>query len=240
MLLLLLSTLASAVSPDELLGVVERTTALRAQRQGAAPPAIPAATYERVAKGETVSALTQVPGRTTKVAWGAVLVAAPVGRVWSAVNDFSGRTDYSKVSYSQVQAGEHCGSGRQVFQYLPVGFPVSDRWWVSTLTVNRALWSASGGQVRELWFRASTDPAALRTDEARARAGAATPVGASEGAWFLIDVDGRHTLVEYHAYSEPGGSVPVSFANAFATGGVKGTLDAMVKLVAADPRCPQD
>lgn len=238
MLLLFLSLVAGAADPPDLRPTLDQVAALRPQRQAASPPTIPADAYDKAARGDVVTGLAQVQGGS-KAAWGVVVVDAPVGRVWAAVNDFSSRTDYSKVAFSQVQQGEHCGSGRQVFQYLPVGFPVSDRWWVSTLTINESLWQASRGQLRELWFRASTDPALIRTDEARAKSAEGVPVGKSEGGWLVIDLGGGRTLIEYFAYSEPGGSVPTSFANAFATGGVKGTLQAVAKLAHADPRCPE-
>lgn len=236
---LLLALLAPAATPDDVAAAVARSSSWRSQRQAAHVPVIPADSYRRAAAGEVVTGLEAAPSGNGKVAWGVVFVRAPVGQVWSAVNDFSSRTDFSKVAFSQVQVGQHCASGRQVFQLLPVGFPISDRWWISTLVINQPLWQASKGAMRELAFRASTDPAGLKTDEARTRAAAATPVGRSEGAWLVLDVGGGTSLVEYHAASEPGGSVPQSFANAFATSGVKGTLEAVVKLVAADPRCPQ-
>jgi len=239
MFLLSLTLFASAADPPDLRAALAKVAEHRAQRQASAPPTIPDDAYDKVARGDTVTGLTQGPSGS-KAAWGAVLVDAPIGRVWSAVNDFSSRTDYSKVAFSEVQQGAHCGSGRQVFQYLPVGFPVSDRWWVSTLTINRALWQASGGRMRELWFQASTDPGLLRTEQAKAKAAEGVPVGKSEGGWLVIDAGAGRTLIEYFAYSEPGGSVPTSFANAFATGGVKGTLQAVAKLAHADPRCPED
>lgn len=233
----LLALVSQAGSPD-VVGTVDQIRELRVLRRAANPPPIPPVTYEKVAGGQTVSSLDKVEGLDQRAAWGVVLVPQPIGRVWSAVNDFSDRTDYSKVDFSEVQHGEHCGSGRQVFQYLPIGFPVSDRWWVSTLRINHELRSKSDGRVRELYFSASTDPDLLQTDAARAKAADGVPVGRSEGGWFLADVGGTHTLLEYHAYSEPGGSVPTSFANAFATSGVKSTLEAVVKLADADPRCP--
>ena len=237
MLVLLLSLSAQAEVP-ELDAIIERARPLRAKRKGANPPPIPPETYAKAQSGQTVTSLDKVEGVDRKVAWGVTVVPYPIQQVWSAVNDFSDRTDYSKVEFSEVQQGEHCGSGRQVFQYLPIGFPVSDRWWVTTLRINEDLAQASGGSVRELYFRASTEPEKLKTEAAREKAESGVPVGFSEGAWLLIAAGDDHTIVEYHASSDPGGSVPTSFANAFATGGVKSTLEAVIKLAGADPRCP--
>ncbi|TVQ89919.1 MAG: hypothetical protein EA397_13230 [Deltaproteobacteria bacterium] len=236
-LVLLLSVWAQADVPD-LAPIIERVEPLRAKRRGANPPPIPPETYAKVQSGQTVTSLDKVEGVELKVAWGVTAVPHPIQRVWSAINDFSDRTDYSKVEFSEVQQGEHCGSGRQVFQYLPIGFPVSDRWWVSTLRINDDLAQASEGSVRELYFRASTEPEMLKTEAARQKAESGVPVGFSEGAWLLIAAGDAHTIVEYHASSDPGGTVPTSFANAFATGGVKSTLEAVIKLAGADPRCP--
>lgn len=239
MLLLALSALACAVPATEVTAAVEATAKHRVHRMAHSAPSIGQENYAEAATGQNVTGLTAANAQGKRAAWGLTVIDAPIAQVWSAINDFSDRIDYSKVSFSQVQQGTHCRSGRQVFQYLPLGFPVSDRWWVSTLTINEPLRARSDGAMRELAFEATTDPSALKTDEARQRAAQAVPVGASQGGWLLVDIGGHSTLIEYFAFSEPGGSVPTSFANAFASSGVKSTLEAVAKLTAADPRCPE-
>jgi hypothetical protein len=64
------------------------------------------------------------------------------------------------------------------------------------------------------------------------------PVGFSKGGWLLIDLDGTHTFVEYTAWSDPGGSVPVSFANSFAASGIKDTFKTMTQLAKDGAHCP--
>ena len=48
--------------------------------------------------------------------------------------------------------------------------------------------------------------------------------------WFLVDLDGASTVVEYYVWSDPGGSIPAGSANLFARGSITDTLEAMARL----------
>jgi hypothetical protein len=235
---LLSALLAAAVSPDQVAAAVDATAQARSLR-GSSPPSLDAQVYARAAEGEVVTGLQKVPDHPARKAWGVALIDAPIDTVWSAINDFSARTEHGALSYSEVQTGQHCGPERTVFQYLPVGVPmVSDRWWVVTLTINSAIAEATGGAMRELATSARGDLGRVRTDAARAMAAEGTPISFSEGGWLAVQVDEGHTLVEFHVWSDPGGSVPAGLASSFATGGVKDNFEALRAIIADGPRCP--
>jgi hypothetical protein len=58
-----------------------------------------------------------------------------------------------------------------------------------------------------------------------------------EGAWYLRDLDGNNTLIEYYTWSDPGGSVPAGLASSFSSSSIAKTLDAMVALANAGSFC---
>ena len=238
MIWLLCTWLAGAVDPAAVTSAVTETASARAQR-GIAGPTIPSDAYLKAAKGQSATGLERVSGSSAKRAWGVTIVPAPISRVWAAVNDFSSRTDLTATSFAEIQTGAPCASGREVFQYLPIGVPmVSDRWWVARLTSTPAVWKASDGRVRELVSVATDSAERLAKPQAKAMAAKGTPIAFSKGGWLLTDVDGAHTIAEFHVWSDPGGFVPAGIASSFATGGVKDNLEALQTLVRQGPSCP--
>lgn len=238
MIWMLLTLLSGGVEPEAVTGAVSKYATARAKR-GIAGPTIPTTAYSKVAAGDRATGLERVTGSNAKRAWGVTLVPAPIGTVWAAVNDFSNRTDLTATSFAEIQTGKACTSGREVFQYLPVGVPmVSDRWWVAKLTSTSAVWQASGGKVRELVSVATNSDDRLVTAKAKEMAAKGTSISFTKGGWMLTEVDAGHTLAEFHVWSDPGGFVPAGLASSFATGGVKDNLIALEELVRQGPSCP--
>lgn len=239
MIWILLSSLALAGPPAEVVTQAVRDTAAARAARTSAPPTIPMDAYTKAAEGERPTGLERVPGHAARKAWGVTVIDAPIDKVWAAINDFSSRTDLSAVSVSEVQTGTHCASGRTIFQYLPIGMPmVSDRWWVVRLTVNRALWNQTGGRMREMTSASEDGEGVLQTALAQAKAADGTRIAFSKGGWLAIDVDGSHTLVEFHVWSDPGGYVPAGLASSFASGGVRDNLEAIETLSRGPLGCP--
>ncbi|MFT7520159.1 MAG: hypothetical protein ACI9MC_002303 [Kiritimatiellia bacterium] len=235
---LLCALVSSAASLEEVQTVVHDSELYRPHLISEYASTFPADVYAQAASGKIVTGLDPVPGQTIRKAWAVGVIQSDVRTVWAALRDFGLRSDYSRVGYSELQTGEACVSGRTVFQHLPVPM-LSDRWWVSKLTHSDALEVNSGGKAFELSFVASTDESGLRTASARAWSKKAVPIASSQGAYFIYAVNDHETLVEYHLMSDPGGYVPSSLANAFATGGVRDSLEALAKLSHDGSRCPK-
>ncbi|HMV65204.1 MAG TPA: hypothetical protein PKA64_00040 [Myxococcota bacterium] len=166
---------------------------------------------------------------------GVAVLDVPISRLWAAINDDRSKVEWTALDYLALLDGQYCQAPRRVFQFLPVPL-LTDRWWVVDIGYNEAIASASGGRVREQTWR-STDGATL-PPEAQAWADKGVPVASTRGGWLLIDLDGASTLVEYYAWADPGGSLPASIANSFATSGIEDTLKTFRNLAQSGPTCP--
>lgn len=209
---------------------------LRADRLMKDAPAIPPAAYAEVEKGEIATGVQDVTGYAAKKAWGVAIVDVPIARYWAAINDDPAKKAEGLLQHVKVLAGGVCSPHRTVFQFLPVWL-ASDRWWVAKITVNQVVQALSKGRVREMeWqsvpFDLSKDPQVA----AWARQG--VQVAFTKGAWWLVDLDGAHTLVEYYAWSDPGGHIPAGLASRFAAGSISGTVRDMADIARGDPGCP--
>lgn len=209
----------------DLTAAVEAAGPFRSLRMAEAPQ-IPAWAYARAAKGEVATGLEAVDGSAAGKGWGVAVLDAPVEAVWMAINDESRQAGRMPVSVSAVVGGAAYAAPRQVFEYLPLPI-VSDRWWVVDIAHNGPLYAASSGRMWELsWV---DDPNAQQVVDASAyasQAASGVPVAFTRGAWLLIDAGEGRTLVEYYAWSDPGGSVPAGLASRFAGGAIRDTLKA--------------
>jgi len=208
---------------------------LRTLRVTEDAPEVPPDFYREAAAGDIPTQLVAVKGHAAKKALGIAVVDVPIGRMWSAVNDESSKVQWTRLSYLEVFRGTNCENGRQVLQYLPMPL-VSDRWWVVEQQMNTALMTRSEGQVREVRWR-SID-ARPTTASATAWMDKGIPLAYTHGSWFLVDLDGAHTLIEYYTWTDPGGSVPAGLASSFAAGGISDTLRTMAELGRTGPNCP--
>ena len=232
---IIITLTASAVTPEELNKRLEDVKAFRSSRLVQAPQISPEE-YKKAAKGDVPTGLSAVPGYSAKKAYGLQIVNMPIGKLFAAVNDDMGKLEHTRLGYAKVLSGTPCESGRRVFQYLPLPM-VSNRWWVSDFTVNEELIRSSNGRVREVTWE-SVDPAGMALGDAQVWADKGIPVTFNKGSWFLIDIDGSATLVEYFAWSDPGGYLPSSLTNSMAAGGIKSTIDAVRKVAEEGTRCP--
>ena len=141
--------------------------------------------------------------------------------------------DYIPVRYSEVIDGTPRGESRMLFQYFKkagIG-----RWWVSQVEMSERLYKDSEGKIWELTWTdvqdeldASQPPMNMVSEEM-------PRIEGSYGAWFLVPIGDRCTLVEYYNHTEPGGFV--SFAQGLlAKKSVRDTLDGIVRL--ADEHLP--
>lgn len=230
-----------AVAADEatIAARLAETKELRALRLAPSPPAIPPSAWSAVASGEIPTGLVDVDGVAAKKVWGVGLLDVGIAALWAGINDETQHPGYTKMGYSEIVSGQRCESGRHTLQYLPLSF-VSDRWWVTVLTSNAAIAEKSGGSVRELTWRSSTDASEVTSQKGKEIVASAVPIGWSKGGWYLTSIDATHTLAEYYTWSDPGGSVPAGMASMFATNGVRDQIEAMRRFTKdGRSRCPK-
>jgi hypothetical protein len=207
---------------------------LRSMRATSAP-AIPEAGYAKAIAGEVATGVTSAGDGKSRV-WGVAVVPVPIDRFWGAINDDQAKPRWTDLAHLELLRGEWCSAKKTVFQYLDVDL-FSDRWWVVEQSHNEALARSSGGQVRELGWRSVPDGESLLNDGAREWAARGVQIATTAGAWLLVDLGDGTTLVEYSAYSDPGGIVPAGVLSRFAAGSVVSTIDAMRRLAVDGPAC---
>ena len=99
---------------------------------------------------------------------------------------------------------------------------------------NDTIHQRSDGRVREMFWK-SVDHQTMTKKPSQEWMDKGIPVNFNEGAWFVVDIDGTSTLVEYYAWSDPSGYIPASLTNSLAAGGIKDTIDAVGKIAAHGP-----
>jgi len=225
--------LAAAGTPDE---VIDEVIAARGQRNLDTAPVIPRASYQEALAGKVVTGLVEKPGHKARLAWGVGVVDQPIDRYWAAVNDDRNKVAYTKLEHLELLEGAYCSSRRVVFQYLGVSL-LTDRWWVVEQRQNAGLAEGTGGRIREMSWKSLADQAGALTPSAKEWADGGMALPFTEGAWLLADLGDGRTLVEYYAWSDPGGNVPARMASGFAAGGISDTIATMGKLAAKGPTC---
>lgn len=225
-------TSALAATPEQVQDRLAEVEPMRASRIVRSAPTMSSSDIHKAAGGQIVS------GTVGDRAYGAQLMKLPISLLWSAINDETRHPGYTAIAYSELLSGAVCTSGRRVLQYLPVPM-VSDRWWIGVLTINHGLMRDSGGSVREVAWRSSTDANEVTTESGRKIISKATPIGSSQGGWFLVAVDERSTYLEYYSRSDPGAGVPTSIANRLAARGVRENFAAIARFAReGNPSCP--
>ncbi len=226
---LLLSGWQANASPSTQLAELKLLDQHRVHRGVREAPKIPESAYLKALSGEVVSGIEGVEGVAAAKGWGLMLMHLPVEQVWATVNDETIQPGVMPVSHSLVIAGERWQEERTVFQYMPLPFPISDRWWMTQIHFSSSFYTASGGRFWEMYW---TDKTHIHTPPSKIEAliEDGIPVAWSLGAWLLIKIDEQNTLVEYYVWTDPGGLLPAGPASKFAAGAVEDTLEAMNKL----------
>lgn len=215
---------------------VDTLVRTRSQRGLSSTPDIPRSAYDTALAGEVVTGLIEVEGHKARIAWGVGVVDQPIDRFWAAVNDDRSKVAYTKLEHLELLDGAYCGSPRLVFQYLDVAM-LTDRWWVVEQTQNAKLSSATDGRVREMSWKSVSDAPSKLNAAAKTWADKGMQLPFTEGAWTLADLGDGRTLVEYYAWSDPGGNVPARVASSFAAGGISDTIASMTALAKKGPTC---
>ncbi len=229
---------AEAVTPDALETRLAGIDSLRSMREAEGAPSISSSEVRRAAGGTIVTGLEQVQGSPAAKAYGVAVLDVSISLLWAAINDETRHPGYTAVTYSELLHGRPCVSGRRVLQSLDAPM-VGTRWWIGLPRSNDDLAQRSGGAVRELVFSSTVDTDLVTSESGRAIISSATPIGSSDGAWFLVALDSRHTYVEYYVQTDPGGRVSPRLASMFASRGVRGTITAIRKFAReGNPSCP--
>lgn len=148
--------------------------------------------------------------RSGKQAQAVLVTPLTIESLWMAINDEDhyARDDYMPIRHSEVIEGPPRGERRFLFQYFKrsgVG-----RWWIDEVVMNRELYRESTGMLWELewWDLMETHGKEVLPPEFRDLGLA--PIRESRGAWLMVSLSQRCTLVEYVTVSSPGGLLNVA------------------------------
>jgi len=225
------ASLPAHASPGADLAELKKLNPHRIHRGVPQAPRIPDSAYIEALSGGVVSGIEGVEGVAAAKGWGVMVMQHPIEQIWATVNDETIQPGVMPVSHSFVIQGKRWQPERKVFQFMPLPFPISDRWWMTQVHFSSKLYTESEGRIWEMYW---SDRTHLDTppEQVKDIAEDGVPVAWSRGAWMLIQLDEQTTLVEYYVWSDPGGLLPAGPASKFAAGAVEETLAAMDMLSA--------
>ena len=212
--------LASATNVDVL---VQDLNQWKAQRPSGTAPNIERSVYEKALSGEIVTGIEVVPDVKAAKGYGVAAFDIPIQTLWKAIADEDHHAGKLPISHSKTVDGKPRTHNHTVFQYIDVPI-LTDRWWLVQIQYNASLFNTSNGRAWELWWKDRIKETSLRSRLDADLIDSGMPIAWSKGAWLLVDLGQGKTLVEYHTWSDPGGSVPVGPATRFAAGEVKSNL----------------
>jgi hypothetical protein len=159
-------------------------------------------------------------------AYAVMLVEIPVERMWKAVNDqehHGGRL----VDVSMLLAGDAHGSGRLVLQHMSrMGF---GRWWAVRIHHGEELYRRTGGRLWEQTWELALDDVDPSRPPVRAVARKLDPIASNRGAWLLVPLSPRCTLIDYYVESDVGGFLSV-FQGLVAKKALRDALEAVTDM----------
>ena len=217
-------------SPDDDYAYIVGLDSYRTMRNAQDAPAITEAQMHSVLNGEPFGGVKIVEKVAAGLGYGAMLFPVGVEEIWATITDEDELDGELGLAVSAIVGGKPYRDGRLLFQTLDLPFPVQDRYWVTKIAHNGHLFQASGGAMWELsWTDANVD-VDLSTGPYQTDVEGATKVSWTTGAWLLIPLDEDRTLVEYFAWSDPGGNVPRRLASKLVGHQVRTTLRNVLKL----------
>jgi hypothetical protein len=222
-LILLGAGLAHAVTGAD---VAAQLQSIRSQRGIDTAPTVAASLYQRALDGEIVKGIEVVENIKAAKGYGVAVFDIPIDQLWKAIADEDHHANKTAVTMSETITGTPRAHDHTIFQYLPVPM-VSDRWWLVNIRYTGSLYTQTGGQIWEITWRDKNKDPALLNQLNLDQFEDAMPVAWTKGAWLLLKLDDGRTLIEYHTWSDPGGSVPVGLATRFAAGEVAANLKHM-------------
>ena len=226
-----LSRAAPAVS-DEGSDLMATLSAAAPQRMVKSAPKVTAAQVSRALAGEKVKGIEIVDGEPAAKGYGLSVVNLPIEKLWAAVVDADHHAGTMPLAASKKVQGKRCAHNHVIFQYidLPV---IDDRWWVTRIKFNSALYTATGGKVWELGFQDEHKNQALLDAVDPALKGDGVAIAWTKGSWTMVALSPTRTFVQYYVWSDPGGSIPAGPASRFSAGAVEDTLKAVETLAKA-------
>jgi hypothetical protein len=200
----------------------------RAHRGIETAPKIPSSAYQKALDGQVAKGIEVIEDIKAAKGYGVAVFDIPIAQMWKAIADEDHHAHNTSVKMSETIQGTPRTHDHTIFQFLDI--PVfTDRWWLVNIKYTSGLYTASGGKIWEITWQDRNKSTELVNMLDLTQFDDAIPVAWTKGAWLLMALDDGRTLIEYHTWSDPGGSVPVGLATRFAAGEVEQNLRNMAK-----------
>lgn len=189
-------------SPDEIQSRLDGLGLERAARTARFSEPPPTKLYRKAARDVGRLEVDRDGGKGIGVA----VMELPVEVLWRAINDEDAQDEggYMPLSRSEIIGGTVRGVDRRVFQAgekMGLG-----RWWITRTVMNGELYTASDGALWEVVWEDEIEEAERKRPPVDDPPDL-SPVKKTRGAWLLVPLGERCTLVEHFNWSEPGGFV---------------------------------
>lgn len=186
---------------------VERVVEERAMFPLGPLSVLPAAGWERIARGEVV---TLHPGADAVAGVG--VLDCPRAACWLSLTDDAPRDRVKGLT--EIRLRGTWASPKAMYQHLDLPWPLTDRHWAIASVNNVALATASGVWERA-WRLDAEGLSAARTKGDTERFDAALAVPVNEGSWMVHDLGDGRTLGIYQVRVDLGGAVPDEAARGY-------------------------
>jgi len=197
--------------------------------------------YQRMAAGESVIINTAMKDSGLKRSVMGTILPSDIKQLWYWVND----RNHFELLFPNIQEAiilKRFDASVFTYQYLKLPL-VTDRHYFNTATVNVKLNTNAYGQMYESYWQGEPDAKPLIekylnngtiSQTTRKQAEAAILVRKNIGAWLLIKLPKKHTLLEYYMFSDPEGSLPEFAINQASTSTLKKIANKFSKMTEKD------
>jgi len=222
---------AQAATPSSLLEEIKALEPYRKHLVAENRPDISDQDYLSALGGQPVSGIVLHEGIDAGQGWGVRVYDHPVDRVWSSITHEEVMDGKMSLDVSTVLEGPEHAHGRLIFQTLDLPRPLTDRYWVTQVSHGAEAYKRSRGRLWEVSWSDVTKTYSLAKTEYASYEKNGTALEWTKGAWTLIPLSDGRTVVEYFAWSDPGGYIPPAIAARLAPGQVLKTLEEMEQIV---------
>jgi hypothetical protein len=202
------------ISSTALLTYIHSLDTYRQLRYYQDMPAFSDDDYRRIIAGKAQITYRDIAGSGLKKSLLGVILPISAEKLWLIVNDRN-HFEYFFKGVTEAVILNRVGASVTTFQFLELPV-VSNRYYVTTATVNLKLNQAAGGKMLESSWDAVTDPqpfieaglknGSIKTTRQMLLKGVL--IKRNFGAWLLTPLPNNRTLLEYYLFSDPDGSIP--------------------------------
>ncbi len=232
--LLFAPSLAGDLTDEQVLAEIAATDAWRSKRVCShAPRPGPAGWAEGLEEGWAMGQV-EVPGEDAWQTWGVMVIDAPIGAAWRAVNsDDRVNEVYAEHWNGTVELAEGLDfhDRRVYWQHFSLPWPISDRWGAVRIRANPEVFLASDGLVWEHCMESTPGAPYLATPGRQALAEKSVEMDFMRGGSWLVALSDGRTAFEIYSWFDMGGNLPAGLLSKLARSDLEMARDVYLELI---------